>query len=811
MDQLTAGDPHQIGPYRLIARLGAGGMGLVYLGRSEAGRTVAVKVVQAEYAAQGEFRRRFAREVAAARRVGGSWTADVLDADTGADVPWVATQYVPGPSLAAVVAEDFGPLPEHSVRVLANRLALALQAVHGAGLIHRDLKPSNVLVTVDGPRLIDFGIVRAMDGLGGDSLLTRTGVLIGSPGFMSPEQVRGLELTPASDVFCLGAVLVHAATGRLLFGAADVSLNAHLFRIAEEEPDLTGVPASLDALVRACLDKDPTRRPTPAQISARTGGDEGGVWLPGEILAQLGRHAAQLLDYVPAPRSDAPEARTDTPAPAPPPPVRVPPPPPVPSRPSPAEVPAGAAAYTPTVPAHDVHAGTPASAPGATPDPSPRRRGGRAVVAAAQLAVMLGAVYGIWFATPAPSRHFFYRSPGFSAFAVAFAALLLPGGHLADIAGRRRTLAVGLVGLPAACLLGYASGMGSAPRILVPALQGGFGALVLAASLAVTADGSTGPQERSRTLGVYAWTGVGGSVAGLLIAQLAGTDVLLLVAAAAGLAALLGIPVLPRDPRGRTRVRFDPLGTLLGGLGPAVLLAGLGRPWLGPWMVSLSAAGLVLSVLFRWQQAAAKDPLLPSDAVRGRGRPGGLLVAALTGVGLLCLLPMLTGMVYRASGYSGPRACLPMLLMAAAAAVGAALVGPRLRRRGTSPRALAVAGLLTTVLGMGVGIVALGSGQSGTVLPVGTAVAGLGTGLAFLPLFSFAAGTAVSRRAGAVSGALLAAQFVGQGIGTSALYANPGVPPWWAAVCLLLAAVLAGVTLPAAVPVPGGAEAGAGR
>ncbi|MFD0625284.1 serine/threonine-protein kinase [Streptomyces sanglieri] len=305
MDQLIAEDPTHIGPYRLIARLGAGGMGLVYLGRSEAGRTVAVKVVQAEHAQHPEFRRRFTREVAAARRVGGTWTAAVLDADTEAQVPWVATQYIPGPDLTTVVAKDFGPLPEHSVRTLANRLATALESVHGAGLIHRDLKPSNVLVTVDGPRVIDFGIARAMDSLAGDSLHTRTGMLIGSPGFMSPEQVRGLELTPASDVFCLGAVLVYAATGRLLFGATETGLNAHLFRIAEEEADLTGVPESLVDLVRACLHKDPAQRPKPADVVARTAGDQGGEWLPGSVLAQLGRHAAQLLDF-------APEARAAT-------------------------------------------------------------------------------------------------------------------------------------------------------------------------------------------------------------------------------------------------------------------------------------------------------------------------------------------------------------------------------------------------------------------------------------------------------------------------------------------------------------------
>ncbi|MEU2548535.1 serine/threonine-protein kinase [Streptomyces roseolus] len=275
MEQLTGEDSAHIGPYRLIARLGAGGMGLVYLGRSDLGRTVAVKVVQAEHAQHAEFRRRFAREVAAARRVGGARTADVLDADTDAAVPWVATQYIPGPDLTTVVAQDFGPLPEHSVRTLANRLAL--RAVHEAGLIHRDLKPSNVLVTVDGPRLIDFGIARARDSLAGDSLHTRTGMLIGSPGFMSPAQARGLELTPASDVFCLGALLVYAATGRLLFGATDTGPNAHLFRIAEEEADLTGVP---DALVDLPLvadrnDRRPrrtARRPDPGTRRLLPGG-----------------------------------------------------------------------------------------------------------------------------------------------------------------------------------------------------------------------------------------------------------------------------------------------------------------------------------------------------------------------------------------------------------------------------------------------------------------------------------------------------------------------------------------------------------
>ncbi|MFE7670859.1 serine/threonine-protein kinase [Streptomyces albidoflavus] len=305
MRALAADDPSHIGQYRLLGRLGEGGMGRVYLGRSTGGRTVALKVVQEELAQLPEFRKRFTREVAAARRVGGEWTAAVLDADTGAAVPWVATQYVLGPSLHEVVAEGYGALPEASVRVLANRLALALSAVHGAGLVHRDLKPSNVLVTVDGPRLIDFGIARALDALdtvAGDAPRTRTGMVIGSPGFMSPEQARGLELSAASDVFTLGSVLVFALTGRQPFGGGGSGgLHAQLFRVAEDEPDLAGVPESLLPLVRACLEKAPGLRPTPEEIAARTGGDRAGPWLPGEVLEQLGRHAAELLDFDPVP------------------------------------------------------------------------------------------------------------------------------------------------------------------------------------------------------------------------------------------------------------------------------------------------------------------------------------------------------------------------------------------------------------------------------------------------------------------------------------------------------------------------------
>ncbi|UFQ18963.1 MULTISPECIES: serine/threonine-protein kinase [Streptomyces] len=313
---LGKGDPARIGAYRILGVLGEGGMGRVYLGRSEGGRTVALKVVRSEIAQAPDFRRRFAREVDAARRVAGPWTAAVLDADVEAAVPWVATQYIAGPDLHTVVAQDFAPLPERSVRFLACRLALALQGIHGGGLIHRDLKPSNILVTVDGPRVIDFGIARALDGLdtmAAESAMTRTGMVIGSPGFMSPEQARGRELTPASDVFCLGSVLVYAATGRQPFGAGgNGGLAAQLFSVAEDEPDLSGVPSSLVDLVRECLAKDPRQRPTPGQIAERAEDGSTEHWLPSAVLAQLARRTAELLDYDPAPAVSA--ASQDHPA-----------------------------------------------------------------------------------------------------------------------------------------------------------------------------------------------------------------------------------------------------------------------------------------------------------------------------------------------------------------------------------------------------------------------------------------------------------------------------------------------------------------
>ncbi|UYB41530.1 serine/threonine protein kinase [Streptomyces sp. Je 1-4] len=298
---LDAQDPARIGDYRLLGRLGQGGMGRVFLARSDRGRTVAVKLVHPELAGEEEFRARFRREVRAAQRVGGEWTAPVLDADTEAGTPWVATGYIAGPSLQRVVGGGT-PLPERSVRILAAGLARALGAIHAAGIIHRDLKPSNVLLTIDGPRVIDFGIARALEAVTGNGV-TRTGDSVGSPGFMSPEQVRGEPLTPACDVFSLGSVLAYAATGRQPFGTADSIAHALMFRIAQEEPDLSALPDGLRELVSGCLAKDPEQRPTPAELVAQAERGAGGgpgaddePWLPGALIARLGRHAVELLE-----------------------------------------------------------------------------------------------------------------------------------------------------------------------------------------------------------------------------------------------------------------------------------------------------------------------------------------------------------------------------------------------------------------------------------------------------------------------------------------------------------------------------------
>jgi eukaryotic-like serine/threonine-protein kinase len=283
---LRAGDPRSVGPYELLGRLGCGGMGSVFLGREgDGGSLVAVKVIRADLAGDPGFRARFGQEVAAAGRVSGQFTAALADADTTGPVPWLATSYVPGPSLAELVRMH-GALPPSSVLVLGAGLAEALAEIHAADLVHRDLKPSNVLVAAEGPRVIDFGISRAA----GATSLTLAGMVMGSPGFMSPEQAEGGQVGPASDVFSLGTLLAFAATGQGPFGAG--SMAALLYRVVYGEPSTEGLPRQLRPLVDRCLAKDPSRRPSPEELRAELGAVPAGDWLPAPVAGTLSRFAA---------------------------------------------------------------------------------------------------------------------------------------------------------------------------------------------------------------------------------------------------------------------------------------------------------------------------------------------------------------------------------------------------------------------------------------------------------------------------------------------------------------------------------------
>lgn len=291
LKQLTQHDPRRIGPFEVLGRLGAGGMGLVYLARSASGRRVAIKTVRTELAEDQLFRVRFTREVEAARAVSGFYTAAVVDADPRAAVPWLATAYVPAPSLEEIVNEC-GPLPAQAVRWLAAGIAEALQSIHGAGLVHRDLKPSNVLVVEDGPRVIDFGIASGVS----NTRLTMTNVAVGTPAYMSPEQARdSRSVTGASDVFSLGSTLVFAATGHAPFhGANPVET---VFMLLREGPDLAGLPDELRPLMESCMQMEAGQRPSPADLQSQlaphlfgSGSDDSGTasaWLPAGAVALI--------------------------------------------------------------------------------------------------------------------------------------------------------------------------------------------------------------------------------------------------------------------------------------------------------------------------------------------------------------------------------------------------------------------------------------------------------------------------------------------------------------------------------------------
>jgi serine/threonine protein kinase len=284
MMRLRREDPRVVGSFRLHRRLGAGGMGVVYLGSDKKGQRVALKVIRPDLAEDQEFRSRFAREVSAARRIRGGCTARLVAADLDADRPWFATQYVPGPSLHDKVADE-GSLIAAEVAAIGAALSEGLVAVHEAGVVHRDLKPSNILLSPKGPRIIDFGIAWAT----GASTLTHVGTAVGSPGFLAPEQVRGAAVTPATDVFSLGATLAYASMGDSPFGHG--SSEVMLYRVVHEEPQLHGVPDALAPLVRACLAKAPEERPTTLQLSLRLK----------EIAAREAQGVAELRP--PAPRA----------------------------------------------------------------------------------------------------------------------------------------------------------------------------------------------------------------------------------------------------------------------------------------------------------------------------------------------------------------------------------------------------------------------------------------------------------------------------------------------------------------------------
>ncbi|MGW7488773.1 serine/threonine-protein kinase [Streptomyces sp. NPDC054786] len=262
MMRLRREDPRVVGTFRLHRRLGAGGMGVVYLGSDKRGQRVALKVIRPDLAEDQEFRSRFAREVSAARRIRGGCTARLVAADLDADRPWFATQYVPGPSLHDKVNEA-GPLSPAQVASIGAALSEGLLAVHDAGVVHRDLKPSNILLSPKGPRIIDFGIAWAT----GASTLTHVGTAVGSPGFLAPEQVRGAAVTPATDIFALGATLAYACTADSPFGQG--SSEVMLYRVVHEEAQLAGVPDALAPLLASCLAKDPADRPSTLSLSLR--------------------------------------------------------------------------------------------------------------------------------------------------------------------------------------------------------------------------------------------------------------------------------------------------------------------------------------------------------------------------------------------------------------------------------------------------------------------------------------------------------------------------------------------------------------
>ncbi|MFZ3593500.1 serine/threonine protein kinase [Streptomyces sp. BH104] len=393
-------DPRTAGGYRLVAGLGSGGMGRVYLSHTPGGRAVAVKVIRPELAEDPEFRRRFRTEVAAASKVHGLYTAPVVDSDTESAVPWCATAYVPGPSLAEAVREH-GPLPVDTVLRMTAGIAEALQAVHDAGIVHRDLKPSNVLLASDGPRVIDFGVARAADA----TSATRTGGAVGTVAYMAPEQVLGGSASGSADVFALGQTAVFAATGSTAYGEGEP--HAVLYRVVHEEPDLSKVPEALRELISGCLSKEAEDRPTVTEViesvqairEAQPGGPGPATdaWLPGELAEGIAARAegARVTGAEPTGLATPPRGAASGPG--------------TPGSPAPAgafgppvafaeEPPAGPAAGSPARPAAGSPAGPSGAETAAVSTGTPRKRSRAWLLAAAGVAlVACGAAAALYF------------------------------------------------------------------------------------------------------------------------------------------------------------------------------------------------------------------------------------------------------------------------------------------------------------------------------------------------------------------------------------------------------------------------------
>ena len=448
--ELQPGDPRKVGRYWLLGRLGGGGMGRVFLGRSPGGRQVAVKVVRAELAEQADFRIRFAREVAAARTVSGLFTAPVVDADLDAPVPWLATAYVAGPSLADAVTRH-GPLPVTSVLALAAGLAEGLGAIHAAGIVHRDLKPSNVLLAEDGPRIIDFGISRAAEA----SMLTGTGLVVGSPGFMSPEQAEGRDIGPPSDVFSLGAVLTFAATGEGPFGTGSIATLA--YRVVHTPPATADLPAGLRPLVERCLAKDPQQRPTTDQLLAEldTAHPAEG-WLPAPITQGFPTHTPTV-----AAAADGPSARPVTEFGA------------VPSPTPPPDAPGGPSTVT-AAPARAPYAAAAQPQPGGTGQPpwrGRRRRLAWVLVSGGLVAVSVAAAVALANTTSKQPQQPAARATQATLPAISTSAPTVPGTRTAATAPGPQPAATGGVSQPAQPTAGSTSAYIPPPTPVVSYVQ----------------------------------------------------------------------------------------------------------------------------------------------------------------------------------------------------------------------------------------------------------------------------------------------------------------------------------------------------